>query len=308
MIARANSFISIHFGHQTPAMRAMIWMGLSGIVFALLNAILRIMALRMNPLEVQFLRYFAGLIVMIPFIARVGLKAYAPKGVVGQLWRGAFHTSGMVLWYIALPHLTLADMTAIGFTGPIFIMAGAVLALGEKMVWEYWASAALGFVGVLIVVGPAMTGTGGYYDLMMLASSPLFAISALITKVMTRRQKPEVILVWQCITISLFSFPLAIPVWVWPTAAQWLLFLAAGVIGSTGHYCVNRALAAADATASQTIKFLDLLWMTALGFMVFGDVPTISTLIGGVVICGATTWVARREATRRKILIARPVA
>jgi drug/metabolite transporter (DMT)-like permease len=157
----------------------------------------------------------------------------------------------------------------------------------------------------LIVVGPAMTGTGGYYDLVMLASSPLFAVSALITKVMTRRDKPEVILVWQCITISLFSFPLAVPVWVWPTTTQWLWFLASGAIGSTGHYCVNRALGAADATASQTVKFLDLLWMTALGFIVFGDLPTISTLIGGVLICGATTWVARREATRRKTDIAR---
>ena len=118
---------------------------------------------------------------------------------------------------------------------------------------------------------------------------------------MTRRDKPEVILVWQCITISLFSFPLAIPVWVWPTATQWLWFLASGVIGSAGHYCVNRALGAADATASQTVKFLDLLWMAVLGFIVFGDLPTVSTLIGGVVICGATTWVARREAMRRKM-------
>jgi drug/metabolite transporter (DMT)-like permease len=132
---------------------------------------------------------------------------------------------------------------------------------------------ALGFAGVLIVIGPAMTESGGYYDLVMLASSPLFAISALITKVMTRRDKPEVILVRQCITISLFSLPLAIPVWVWPTTTQWLWFLASGVIGSTGHYGVNRALGAADATASQTVKFLDLLWMTALGFVVFGDLP-----------------------------------
>ena len=292
--------ISARFGRLHPVIRAMAWMALSGVVFAALNVILRVMALQMDPLQVQFLRYFAGLIVMIPFIVRVGLKAYSPNGLVGQLWRGVFHTSGMVLWYIALPHLTLADMTAIGFTGPIFIMIGAVLALGEKMVWERWVSAALGFAGVLIVVGPKMTASGGYYDLIMLASAPLFAISALITKVMTRRDKPEVIVVWQCITISLFTFPMAIPVWIWPTAAQWLWFLAAGIAGSIGHYCVNRALGAADATASQTVKFLDLLWMTALGFAVFGDMPTMSTLIGGVVICAATTWVARRESLRRR--------
>ena len=213
----------------------MVWMALSGLVFAVLNAILRVMALQMNPLQVQFLRYFAGLIVMIPFIVRVGLKAYSPNGLIGQLWRGAFHTSGMVLWYIALPHLTLADMTAIGFTGPIFIMIGAVLALGEKMVWERWVSALIGFAGVLIVVGPKMTASGGYYDLIMLASAPLFAVPALITKVMTRRDKPEVIMVGQCITISIFTFRMAIPVWVWPSAMQWLWFLTSGIAGSVEH-------------------------------------------------------------------------
>ena len=192
-------------------------------------------------------------------------------------------------------------MTAIGFTGPIFIMIGAVLALGEKMIWERWVSAAFGFSGVLIVMGPKMSGGGGYYDLIMLASCPLFAVSALITKVMTRRDKPEVIVVWQCITISLFSLPMAIPGWVWPTTTQWLWFLLSGVIGSIGHYRGNRALGAADATASQTVKFLDLLWMTGLDFLVFGGQPTLSTLIGGVVICAATTWIARREAIRRRV-------
>lgn len=281
------------------ALHGIAWMIASGIVFAVLNALLRVIALQMNPLEVQFLRYFAGLLVMLPFIARVGLRAYSPKGLAGQLWRGAIHTAGMVLWYMAMPHLTLADTTAIGFTGPIFIMVGAVMAFHEKMLWERWVSAAIGFLGVLIVVGPKLSVSGGYYDLIMLASSPLFAASSLITKALTKRDRTEVIVVWQCITISLFTLPLAIPGWEWPTFAQWLIFLTCGVLGSIAHYCVTSALRAADATATQGVKFLDMVWMTALGFMVFGDVPTVSTLIGGLVIVGATTWLARREARRR---------
>jgi drug/metabolite transporter (DMT)-like permease len=145
-----------------------------------------------------------------------------------------------------------------------------------------------------------MSASGGYYDLVMLGSSPLFAVSALITKALTRRDRPEVIVVWQCITISLFSLPLALIDWAWPSMMQWLVFLGSGVLGSVGHYCVTRALKAADATASQTVKFLDLIWMTALGFLVFSDVPTVSTLIGGLVIFAATTWIARREARGRR--------
>lgn len=284
---------------RQPVAQAMAWMAASGFVFSLLNTWLRVITLEMGPLETQFLRYLCGLAVMLPFIMRVGLRAYSPNGLFGQLWRGATHTSGMVLWYTALPHLSLADTTAIGFTGPIFVMIGAVIALGERMVWERWVSALIGFAGVLIVVGPKMTASGGIYDLMMLGSSPLFAISALITKALTKRDRPEVIVVWQCITISLFSFPLALLEWTWPTAVQWLWFLGSGILGSTGHYCVTQAYRAADATASQAVKFLDLIWMTALGFIVFGEIATGSTLVGGLVICGATTWLAHREAGGR---------
>lgn len=282
-----------------PAVEGMAWMTAAGFVFAILNTLLRVISLEMNPLEVQFLRYFCGLIVMAPFIARVGLRAYSPNGLIGQCWRGVIHTAGMVLWYMALPHLSLADTTAIGFTGPIFVMIGAVIAFRERMQWERWLSAIIGFAGVMIVVGPKMTVSGGFYDLVMLGSSPLFAASALITKALTKRDRPEVIVVWQCITISLFSLPLAIPGWEWPSLLQWLIFLGSGVLGSTGHYCVTSALRAADATASQGVKFLDLIWMTILGYLVFSDVPTLSTVIGGLVIVGATTWLARREALAR---------
>jgi drug/metabolite transporter (DMT)-like permease len=280
------------------ALHGIAWMIASGIAFALLNTLLRLLALRMPPLEVQFLRYFSGLIVMAPFIYRVGLRAYHPKGLIGQCWRGVVHTAGMVLWYMALPHLTLADTTAIGFTGPIFVMIGAALALGETMLWERWVSAAIGFLGVLIVVGPKLTVTGGYYDLIMLGSSPLFAASALITKVLTRRDRPEVIVVWQCITISAFTLPLAIPQWEWPTAVQYLTFLGSGVLGTVAHYCATSALRAADASATQGVKFLDLIWMTGMGYLVFADMPTLSTIVGGIVIAGASTWIARRESKR----------
>lgn len=286
----------------SPTLQGMAWMIAAGLVFSLLNTVLRVVALQVNPLQVQFLRYFCGLLVMVPLILRVGVRAYRPNGLTGQMWRGLIHTTGMVLWYMALPHLTLADMTAIGFTSPIFVMIGAVLVFHERMFWERWASAALGFVGVLIVVGPRMQSTGGMYDLIMLASSPLFAASALITKALTRRDSPDVIIVWQCVTISLFSLPLALLDWTWPTAAQWGVFMGIAVLGNVAHYCTTRSLKAADATAGQTVKFLDLIWMTGLGYLVFRDLPTATTLAGGLVIFLATSWVARREARRRHSL------
>ena len=68
---------------------------------------------------------------MLPFIWRAGLAAYRPKGLTGQLWRGAVHTAGLMLWFVAVPRVPLAEMTALGFTTPLFIMLGAMLFLGE---------------------------------------------------------------------------------------------------------------------------------------------------------------------------------
>jgi drug/metabolite transporter (DMT)-like permease len=213
--------------------------------------------------------------------------------------RGAVHTFGLGLWFTAIAHITLADTTAIGFTGPIFIMLGAAWAFGERMRWDRWVAALIGFAGVLIVVAPKLSGSAGGYSLLMLASAPVFAASFLITKGLTRYERPSVIVVWQSITVTLFSLPLALLSWQAPTAWQWFGFLGCGILGSAGHYCLARSFSVADISATQSVKFLDLVWASLLGWLVFADTPSRSTLIGGVVICGSTLWIAHREARGR---------
>ncbi|RYY86722.1 MAG: DMT family transporter, partial [Comamonadaceae bacterium] len=139
---------------------------------------------------------------------------------------------------------------------------------------------------------------GGAYNLVMLASAPIFAASFLITKALTRYERPGVIVAWQSITVALFSVPLAVWNWQTPGALQWLLLLLCGVLGSAGHYCLTRSYTVADISATQSAKFLELVWATLLGWIVFSDMPSRSTLIGGVVICASTLWIARREARR----------
>jgi drug/metabolite transporter (DMT)-like permease len=234
--------------------------------------------------------------VMLPLVARGGFRSYRPKNITGQFTRGFVHTVGLCIWFVAVPHITLADTTAIGFTGPIFIMLGAVLVFKEPMRWERWLAAAIGFGGVLIVVAPKLSGGGGMYTLVMLASAPVFAASFLMTKALTRYERPEVIVVWQSITVTLFSLPLAMMHWQAPSPVQWLLFLLCGILGSSAHYCLTRSYAAADISATQSVKFLDLVWATIIGWLVFADAPSRSTLIGGIVICASTIWIARREA------------
>lgn len=291
-----RAFLAQRRARRLPAtVRGLIWSATSGLVFVLLNTVMRGLALQIDPFQTQFLRYLAGVTVMLPLVLRGGVGSVMPHDVRGQLLRGGVHTVGLYLWFLALPHISLADTTAIGFTTPIFIMIGAVLVLKEPMRWERWVAAAIGFTGVLLVVAPQLTG-GSCHALVMLASSPVFAASYLITKALTRYERAAVIVVWQAISVTACSLPLALLHWQWPTAGQWALVLLCGVLGSTGHYCLTRSFTVTDISATQSVKFLDLVWAALLGWMVFGAWPSQWSLVGGAVICASTVWIARREA------------
>ena len=201
--------------------------------------------------------------------------------------------------FAALPHIPFANLTAIGFTSPIFVMLGAVAFLRERMFWQRWVAAGLGFLGVLVVVAPDLSAAGGGYSLVMLASSPMFAASFLITKALTKRDSPEVIVAWQSLTVSLFTLPAALWAWEWPSAGQWALVAVCGALGTFGHFMLTTAFKLADISTAQPVKFLDLIWAAALGYLFFAEVPERATLIGAAVIFASTSWIAQVEARRR---------
>ena len=211
LLARHAAVAQRRASRLDPTVRAVLWSGGSGLLFVVLNSLMRGLSIALNPFETQFLRYLMGVAVMLPFTLRSGLRAYKPHNLVGQFSRGAVHTVGLLIWFTALPRISLADTTAIGFTTPIFIMLGAVVVFRESMRWERWVAAALGFGGVLIVVAPKLSGSGGVFEFVMLASSPVYAASYLMTKALTRYERAEVIVAWQAISVTLFSLPPPLP-------------------------------------------------------------------------------------------------
>jgi drug/metabolite transporter (DMT)-like permease len=207
----------------------------------------------------------------------------------------------MMLWFAALPMVTLAELTAIGFSGPLFICLGAVLFLGERMTGARWAAVAVGFAGVLLVLKPwAGGGFAGVSTgmLLMLASAPVFAGSFLVAKVLTRRDRSDVVVLWQHLWVSVLLAGFALAYWTQPTPAQWGLLAACGFLGAGGHYCMVRAFRVADISAVQSVKFLELVWAAILGWIVFGTAPAGATVAGGLVILASTLLLARHESRR----------
>jgi drug/metabolite transporter (DMT)-like permease len=285
-----------------PALRGMLWMVASGALFVVLNTILKRLAHDLDPWQVGFLRYLLGALVMLPPILRADVRALWPNAQKLQFARSVFHAAGILLWFAALPLITLAELTAIGFSGPIFICLGAVMFLRERMSGERWAAVLAGFAGVLLVVTP--WEGGGFAEisagmLLMLASAPMFAGSFLVAKVLTRHDAPGVIVLWQHLWVAALLLPFALPGWGALGAAQWGAMIVCGFLGAGGHYCMTRAFRVSDISAVQSVRFLELVWAALLGLAVFGDVPGAWTVAGGLVILTSTLWLARREAKVR---------
>ena len=277
----------------------MLWMVASGLLFTVLNTIMKRLSHELEPWLVGFLRYLLGALVMLAPTLRLGLRSVWPNAPGLQLLRGTFHAGGIMLWFAALPMVSIAELTAISFSGPIFICLGAVIFLNERMTAARWAAVLAGFAGVLLVINPF--AAGGYSGistgmLLMLASAPVFAGSFLVAKVLTRSERSDVMVFWQHLLVSLLLAPIALALWTAPAPGQWALLIVCGFLGAAGHYCMTRSFRVADISAVQSVKFLELVWAVLLGLAVFGAVPDASTLVGGAVILASTLWLARREA------------
>jgi len=276
----------------------MLWMTLCGLCFAGLNATTRVITADLHSWQTVCLRYAFGALVMLPLVLRAGMGVLRTNNLPLQVGRCLVHSLGTGMWFLALPMVPLAEITAISFTSPIFLAIGAMLFFGERMRGDRWIAILVGFLGVLIVLYPELEHgiAANWASLLLIAAAPVSAGSYLLAKRLMRYDKIETIVLWQAMLVSLFTLPLALFYWRPMTLTILAMFVMVGILGSAGHYALNRSLKATDVAATQPARFLELVWASVLGFLIWGDVPPVWTFAGAMVIFGATTWIARREA------------
>jgi len=280
-------------------LRGILWVALSGVLFALLNVFTLIPSQHLNSFVMAFLRYFFGSLFLLPIVMRLGLyRSLHTRRLPLHLFRGALHTSGMMLWFVALPLTTLAEITALGFTGPIFVTIGAALFLGEDVRLRRWIAIIVGFIGAMIIIRPGFSSLH-LGVLCILISTPIFSASNLISKALARTDSANTIVIWQNLVIVACAAPFAIWFWQTPGWVDVLWFMAAGLCGTLGHICQQRGYQLADITLLQPIGFLSLIYNTLLGYFLFFQQPDIWTFVGAAVIFGSAMYISHREAVRR---------
>jgi drug/metabolite transporter (DMT)-like permease len=287
------------FSRLPPTAQGLCWILLSGLLFQILNAGLRYVSLDLPPMVTSFFRFLFGLVFIAPIVMRMGFAVFRTGRPSMQFARNIVHASAFAIWYTALPLIPLAEMTAIMFTGPLFITIGAALFLREKVRWRRWAAITVGFLGVMIIVRPgfAEVSLGTW---LMLSSVPVIAASQLIAKAQTKVDSTQTIICWQTVLLILFFLPPALLQWQTPSWEQLAILLGCGLIGSAANMAMVQAFQVAEISAVQPMMFLNIVWASILGYVVFTDTPDFWTFIGAGVIIASTSYIARREAQRRK--------
>jgi drug/metabolite transporter (DMT)-like permease len=284
----------------TPGnLRGIILVAISGVLFAGLNVATFYPAKELNSYMMAFCRYLFGALFLLPIFLRRGLVTPFRTNRLGMhAVRGALHSGGMQLWFVALPLVTLADLTALGFAGPIFITIGAALFLGEDVRLRRWMAVLVGFAGAMLIVRPGFTELS-IGVLAALASTPLFSASNLMAKSLAHTDNADTIVLWQSIFIVLCAAPFAIAFWQTPSWEHVGWFVLAGLFGTVGHLVMQFGYQMAEISAVQPIGFLSLIWNTLFGFMLFSQQPSTWTFVGAAVIFASAMYISHREAVRR---------
>lgn len=288
--------------HGLPAvLRGVMWSALSGLLFTVLNALMRKLVVgpdALDPIVTGFWRYGFGALTITPWLFTVGRAAWRATRPINHAVRSFIHASAFAVWFVALPLIPIAETTALGFTTPLFITIGAALFLGEKVGVRRIGAVVIGFVGTLVIIRPGFA-TLSEGSLLMLATAPMFAASNLMAKAIASRDSITAIVGWQSTAITLFLLVPALCFWQWPSLTQFLWLALGGVMGSMAHLCLSQSYKVADITATQPIGFLQLVWASALGFLMFGDHPDLWTWLGAAVIFVSNMYISHREVVRR---------
>jgi drug/metabolite transporter (DMT)-like permease len=277
-----------------PAWIGIAWMVLTGLLFVLVIGIVRYIGSDIPAPEAAFIRYVIGLTFMLPFLRAAFKKGISRKSLGIYSLRGMTHAVGVMLWFYAMAHIPIAEVTAIGYTSPIYITIGAAVFFGERMAARRIFAVIAAFVGAMIILRPGIQEIS-YGQLAQVLSAPLFAISYLTAKSLSKDESPAVIVGMLSLFVTIGLAPFAYAVWQPPTLTEVMWLGLVAVFATAGHITMTKALHAAPLMVTQPVTFLQLVWATTLGALVFGEAVDFWVLLGGGVIIAAVSFISYRE-------------
>jgi drug/metabolite transporter (DMT)-like permease len=220
-------------------------------------------------------------------------------------WRMVFLRAGLssfssFAWYLCWRHMQLADTYALGFTAPLIMTLLAIPMLGERIRWRRMLSTLLGFSGVLVMLRPGGDLWTPTLPLLM-AGIVAMAVTRIMARQLSRTETPECQAFWLMVSHFVTGMVLLA---VYPPGAigspgVWLALAGLGISSGLAHCVFTFAYGLAPVSALAPYEYTMMIWGGAAGFVVFGEVPSWSTLAGAAIVAAAGLYNLHRERVRR---------
>src|ERR1700685_864485 len=246
--------------------------------------------------EVLFMRSLSSLIAGAAIILPVsGFSVYATTRPRDHLLRGMSQSISQLCLLIAFSLMPLAGAVAINFSAPLFAALVSIVWLKEPAGYVRGGALLIGFAGVLIVTNPGANSlTLG--ALFALTNAVMYGTVTVAVRGMTRTESANTLVIWQLTVLAFFHSFLLFFGWKWPTPLDAVLMFGTGFTNAIGQWFWTRSLHLAPAAAVTPFYYLMLVWSLVIGFLVWGDVPTLSLLIGSAIVVVTGLFLFLREA------------
>ena len=267
------------------------------IVFASQDGLSKYLATEYNVYMVVMIRYwfFAAFVISMSSRRTGGIKRIAKtKSPILQIFRSLILVAEMCITILAFTLLGLAETHAIFASYPLIIAMLSGPILGEYVGWRRWLAICVGFIGILIILNPG-NGIFSPYALVPLAGAILFALYGLLTRYVGQYDDSSTSFYWTGVVGSIAMTVIGLNFWDPVSRSDWSVMLLLSASGVVGHYLLIKCYEVAEASAIQPFAYLQLIWASMIGIIIFGEQITTNVLIGACIIVGAGLFTLWRE-------------
>jgi S-adenosylmethionine uptake transporter len=284
------------------ARRAVVFAAIGEGVLTFMDMLIKSIATRLLIFEIAFLRFAFGLIWALLLVAILRPGWPGRETIVFNTGRSVLVAITATSFFFALSKLPLADAIALSFLSPVFMALFGVLWLRERIDDRIVLALVTGFAGMLLIASGKFGG-GDYakWDAWLgvgacLVSAVTYAMTIAILRARAQRDPIPTILLFQNAGPALLLALPAAHVWVAPTPSDLALFALIGAIGTGGHVLLAFAFSRIEAARLAPIHYTTLVWGIVFGYVAFGDLPGMTTLLGASLIVAGTLITQRRDA------------
>jgi drug/metabolite transporter (DMT)-like permease len=276
---------------------------LSSAFFAIMNASVKLLSARFSPIEIGFFRQAFSLVPIVAVMAREGgVAMLRTRRPLGHMFRGLAGNTSMMIFFLSVAWLPLADATALSFAAPLFTTALSAPLLGEKVGRHRWGAVALGFAGVIVMTRPGgdwLTHGAGAGAIAGVAGAFMSAVMMVTIRQLSRTE-PGVTIVFYFAAQGCLVFGALLPfVWVAPTLGEWLGFLAVGLVGGFSQLTMTYAYRNAPASSLAPFGYGSIVWSTLLGYALWRNLPDWNVVAGATIVIASGLYIVYRETRRR---------